>query len=203
MILGSASTICAPSSPVAAPGGIVDIVARLIDQWLSQRLGQQFVIENRTGASGDMATEFVANLVSSSSNTPRSGQGDPGGWPHAGVRPVVTASIFLCRYTTLARPMSASGQKRTSVDPGGRGYTSFTVRFSIAGAFQPPPYCAEHLNTAFSSSAPMRIPPGYTGGKGCLIPRSAIGRPHGVRRIFPAVVPFTTDIGIDPVGAEG
>jgi len=67
--LGSASTICAPSSPVAAPGGIVDIVARLIDQWLSQRLGQQFVIENRTSASGNIATEFVANLVSSSSNT--------------------------------------------------------------------------------------------------------------------------------------
>ena len=42
------------------PGGVVDLMARLIGQWLSQRLGQQFVIENRTGASSNMATEFVA-----------------------------------------------------------------------------------------------------------------------------------------------
>src|SRR6516162_4917263 len=42
------------------PGGSVDIVARLIGQWLSQRLGQQFVIENRGGASSNIATEFVA-----------------------------------------------------------------------------------------------------------------------------------------------
>ena len=42
------------------PGGSVDIVARLIGQWLSLRLGQQFVIENRGGASSNIATEFVA-----------------------------------------------------------------------------------------------------------------------------------------------
>ena len=41
------------------PGGSVDIVARLIGQWLSLRLGQQFVIENRGGASSNIATEFV------------------------------------------------------------------------------------------------------------------------------------------------
>jgi tripartite-type tricarboxylate transporter receptor subunit TctC len=42
------------------PGGVVDIMARLIGQWLSERLGQQFVIENRSGASSNIATEFVA-----------------------------------------------------------------------------------------------------------------------------------------------
>jgi tripartite-type tricarboxylate transporter receptor subunit TctC len=42
------------------PGGSLDIVARLIGAWLSQRLGQQFVIENRGGASSNIATEFVA-----------------------------------------------------------------------------------------------------------------------------------------------
>ena len=42
-----------------APGGSVDIVARLIAQWLSERLGQQFIIENRPGAAGDIATEAV------------------------------------------------------------------------------------------------------------------------------------------------
>jgi tripartite-type tricarboxylate transporter receptor subunit TctC len=42
-------------------GGSPDIVARLIGQWLSERLGQPFVIENRTGASGNIATGAVVN----------------------------------------------------------------------------------------------------------------------------------------------
>ena len=42
-----------------APGGTTDITARLIGQWLSERLGQQFVIENRTGAATNIATEAV------------------------------------------------------------------------------------------------------------------------------------------------
>ena len=41
------------------PGGPSDIIARLIGQWLSERLGQQFVIENRPGASTNIATEAV------------------------------------------------------------------------------------------------------------------------------------------------
>jgi tripartite-type tricarboxylate transporter receptor subunit TctC len=41
------------------PAGGVDITARLIGQWLSERLGQQFVIENRPGAGGNIATEAV------------------------------------------------------------------------------------------------------------------------------------------------
>src|SRR5262245_48187948 len=42
-----------------APGGTTDIAARLIGQWLSQRLGQPFVIENRPGASTTIGTEVV------------------------------------------------------------------------------------------------------------------------------------------------
>jgi len=42
-----------------AAGGGTDIVARLIGQWLSERLGQQFVIENRTGAATNIGTEAV------------------------------------------------------------------------------------------------------------------------------------------------
>src|SRR5437867_4029798 len=42
-----------------AAGGGTDLVARLIGQWLSERLGQQFVIENRTGAATNIGTEAV------------------------------------------------------------------------------------------------------------------------------------------------
>jgi len=53
-----------PTKPVRivvgyAAGGGTDIVARLIGQWLSERLGQQFVIENRTGAATNIGTEAV------------------------------------------------------------------------------------------------------------------------------------------------
>jgi tripartite-type tricarboxylate transporter receptor subunit TctC len=41
------------------PGGLADIGARLIGQWLSEQLGQQFIIENRPGAANNIATEVV------------------------------------------------------------------------------------------------------------------------------------------------
>jgi tripartite-type tricarboxylate transporter receptor subunit TctC len=55
-----------PTRPVRiivpfAPAGSTDIVARLIGQWLSERLGQQFIIENRPGAGSNVGTEAVVN----------------------------------------------------------------------------------------------------------------------------------------------
>jgi tripartite-type tricarboxylate transporter receptor subunit TctC len=53
-----------PARPVRliapfASGGTSDITARLIGQWLSQRPGQQFVIDNRPGGGGNIGTEAV------------------------------------------------------------------------------------------------------------------------------------------------
>jgi tripartite-type tricarboxylate transporter receptor subunit TctC len=71
-----------PSRPVHlvvfyAAGGGNDIIARLMGQWLSQRLGQSFIVENRPGGGGNLGTEYVVRaaadgytlLLSSTANT--------------------------------------------------------------------------------------------------------------------------------------
>jgi len=45
------------------PGGVSDTYARLVAQWLSEHLGQQFIVENRPGAGGNLAAEGVAKSV--------------------------------------------------------------------------------------------------------------------------------------------
>ena len=57
-----------PSRPVRIvvgfpAGGATDIMARLMGEWLTERLGQQFIIENRAGASGNIGTEAVAKAA--------------------------------------------------------------------------------------------------------------------------------------------
>src|SRR3977135_1219019 len=64
--IGSASALDYPTRPVRwvvgyPPGGATDITARLIGQRLSEKLGQQFVIENKPGAGNNIATEAVIN----------------------------------------------------------------------------------------------------------------------------------------------
>jgi len=57
-----------PSRPVRIvcgypPGGVVDIYARLIAQWLSERMGQQFIVETKPGAGGTIAAETVVRAA--------------------------------------------------------------------------------------------------------------------------------------------
>jgi tripartite-type tricarboxylate transporter receptor subunit TctC len=64
--VGGASAQDYPTRPVKwvvgyPPGGATDIIARLLGQRLSERLGQQFVIENKPGAGNNIATESVIN----------------------------------------------------------------------------------------------------------------------------------------------
>jgi tripartite-type tricarboxylate transporter receptor subunit TctC len=67
-ISGKAWAIDYPTRPVRVvvgfpPGGFTDTTTRLISAWLSEKLGQQFVVENRPGASSNIATEFVARAA--------------------------------------------------------------------------------------------------------------------------------------------
>jgi tripartite-type tricarboxylate transporter receptor subunit TctC len=63
-VFRTASAQTYPTKPVRiivgfAAGGTQDIAARLIGQWLSERTGQQFIVENRSGAAGNIAADAV------------------------------------------------------------------------------------------------------------------------------------------------
>jgi tripartite-type tricarboxylate transporter receptor subunit TctC len=65
-----------------AAGSTTDILARLIGQWLSQRLGQQFIVENRPGAGGNLGAETVVRST-------------PDGYTLLMVSPAVAANATL------------------------------------------------------------------------------------------------------------
>jgi tripartite-type tricarboxylate transporter receptor subunit TctC len=79
-----------PSHPVRlvvgfAAGSTTDVLARLMGQWLSQRLGQQFVIENRPGAGGNIGAETVVKAA-------------PDGYTLLMVPPAVAANAALYEH---------------------------------------------------------------------------------------------------------
>src|SRR5687767_12427721 len=66
MVSQIASAQSYPSRPVRiivgfTPGGPPDVLSRLMGQWLSERLGQQFIVESRPGAGSNIGTETVVN----------------------------------------------------------------------------------------------------------------------------------------------
>jgi tripartite-type tricarboxylate transporter receptor subunit TctC len=68
LVPGSASALDYPTKPVRwvvgyPPGGATDIVARIMGQWLSERMGKQFIIENKPGACNNIGTEAVVNAA--------------------------------------------------------------------------------------------------------------------------------------------
>jgi tripartite-type tricarboxylate transporter receptor subunit TctC len=67
-VSGIATAQAYPTKPVRIisgypPGGVTDIYARLTGQWLSERLGQSFIIENRAGAGGTIAVDSVVRAL--------------------------------------------------------------------------------------------------------------------------------------------
>jgi tripartite-type tricarboxylate transporter receptor subunit TctC len=63
---GSAFALDYPTRPVRwvvpyPPGGTTDVLARIIAQWLSDKMGQQFIIENKPGGGNNIGTEYVVN----------------------------------------------------------------------------------------------------------------------------------------------
>jgi tripartite-type tricarboxylate transporter receptor subunit TctC len=67
-VLRTARAQSYPTRPVRIvsgypPGGVNDIYARLIGQWLSERMGQQFIVENRAGAGGTLAADMVVRAA--------------------------------------------------------------------------------------------------------------------------------------------
>jgi tripartite-type tricarboxylate transporter receptor subunit TctC len=67
-MFASAQTSDYPARPVKwivpyPPGGTTDVLARIVAQWLTEKMGQQFVIENKPGAGNNIGTEAVVNAA--------------------------------------------------------------------------------------------------------------------------------------------
>jgi tripartite-type tricarboxylate transporter receptor subunit TctC len=128
--IGSASAADYPSRPVRwvvgyPPGGATDIIARLIGQRLSEKLGQQFVIENKPGAGNNIGTEAVVNA-------------EPDGYTVLLVNPAnyVNASLYANLKFNFVRDIApvASFNRVPNVMTVNKDVTAKTVAEFIANA---------------------------------------------------------------------
>lgn len=93
---GIASADTYPARPVRllvglAAGGPTDVAARIVAEWLAQELGQQFVVENRTGVGGNLASEALVNA-------------SPDGYTLLFAGPSITISLTLYQKLRFNRP---------------------------------------------------------------------------------------------------
>jgi tripartite-type tricarboxylate transporter receptor subunit TctC len=84
------------------PGGATDIQARLMGEWLTVRLGQQFIVENKPGASGNIGTDTVAKA-------PADGYT---------LLQVVTRTRSIRRSTAISPSTSSGTSRRSSTSRG-------------------------------------------------------------------------------------
>ena len=66
--VGAAQAADYPTKPVKwvvpyTPAGTTDVLARLVAQWLTEHMGQSFIVENKPGAGNNMGTEYVVNAA--------------------------------------------------------------------------------------------------------------------------------------------
>src|SRR5262245_22037268 len=66
--IGSAFALDYPTKPVKwvvpyPPGGTTDVLARIVAQWLSEKMGQQFIVENKPGAGNNIGVEAVVSAA--------------------------------------------------------------------------------------------------------------------------------------------
>ena len=165
-----------PSRPVHlivgyAAGGPTDIAARLVGQWLSERLGQQFVIENRPGAGTNIATEMVVRapadgytlLLISLSNSVNATLYDKLTFnfirdiaPIAGIMRTVQVMVVSPSFPAKTLPEFIAYAK---ANPG-------KINMATAGSGSPPHIYGELFNTMAGVNL---IPVAYRGGGPALV----------------------------------
>ena len=112
----------------AAAGGAPDILARLIGEWLSGRLGQTFVVENRPGAGGNVATEGVVKAPADGYTLLRCAETHRHG---SQSRPVVVVRLRV--LGAIGNPVARLDRRRARNARPRRAYLGADRRFGGAG----------------------------------------------------------------------
>ena len=168
-----------PTRPIHAivgypPGSGPDIEARLIGQWLSERLGQPFIVENRPGAASNLATEAVVHAPPPTATRSSWSRPRTRAMPH-----FTTSSVSISSATSRRSPDGRShertGAGRISASSPRQSSTSSPV--SCARWRLPRPHvrrCCPTSQRSASSCLAMRRAPGSVSARpGTRPPRSS------------------------------